>query len=190
MYQTLLAKLGRALDSAGIPYMVIGGQAVLLHGEPRLTRDIDITLGVDASELKRVRQAMEGIGLTPSVADVETFVRSTNVFPVSDPATGLRVDLIFSFTPYESEAIRRAVGVVFDDVTVRFASVEDLIIHKLVAGRARDIEDVAGLLARNPSLDEAYLTRWLASFREVVHRDLVGQLRTLMHRRDSAGRSR
>jgi len=26
--------------------MVIGGQAVLLYGEPRLTRDIDITLGI------------------------------------------------------------------------------------------------------------------------------------------------
>jgi len=25
--------------------MVIGGQAVLLYGEPRLTKDIDITLG-------------------------------------------------------------------------------------------------------------------------------------------------
>jgi hypothetical protein len=36
--------------------MVIGGQAVLLHGESRLTRDIDITLGVDASRLEKVRE--------------------------------------------------------------------------------------------------------------------------------------
>ncbi|MBM4162689.1 MAG: nucleotidyltransferase family protein, partial [Ignavibacteria bacterium] len=93
MYQTLLANVGRALESQAIPYMVIGGQAVLLHGEPRLTRDIDITLGVDASELKRVRAAMEGVGLTPAVTDVETFVRSTNVFPVSDAVSGVRVDL-------------------------------------------------------------------------------------------------
>ena len=180
MYQTLLAKLGRALDS----------EAVLLHGEPRLTRDIDITLGVDASELKRVRTVMERIGLTPSVADVEAFVRTTNVLPVSDPATAIRVDLIFSFTPYELEAIRRAVGVVFEDVTVRFASAEDLIIHKLVAGRARDIEDVAGLLARNPSLDETYLARWLASFRGVVHRDLVEEYNALKRQRDSSRESR
>jgi len=130
---------------------------------------------------------MEGISLTPSVADVEKFVRTTNVFPVSDSATGLRVNLIFSLTPYESEAIRRAVGVVFDNVTVRFAAVEDLIIHKLVAGRARDIEDVAGLLVRNPSLDEAYLTRWLASFRDVVHRNLVEEFRALKRHRNSAG---
>lgn len=156
--------------------MVIGGQAVLLHGQPRLTRDIDITLGVDSSRLQVVRAAVAGIHLTPTVSDVETFVRTSNVLPVFDSATGIRVDLIFSFTPYEAEAIRRAVGVTFGTVTVRFATVEDLVIHKLVAGRARDIEDVVGLLARHPSLDEPYVTRWLASFRDVVHRDLVAEL--------------
>ena len=33
--------------------MLIGGQAVLLYGEPRLTRDIDITLGVDVDKIRR-----------------------------------------------------------------------------------------------------------------------------------------
>jgi hypothetical protein len=173
MYQALLAKLARALDAAGIPYMVIGGQAVLLHGEPRLTRGIDITLGVDATRLKRVLAAVEGIGLAAVVADVEAFIRTTNVLPVSYPPSGLRVDLIFSFTPYELEAIRRAVAVIFDEVEVRFASAEDLIIHKLVAGRPRDIEDVSGVLARKLSLDDGYILRWLESFREIVNRDLV-----------------
>jgi hypothetical protein len=179
MYQTLLAKLGPALESGGIPYMVIGGQAVLLHGEPRLTRDIDITLGVDASHLEMVREIVERIGLTAVRTDVEAFVRATNVLPVADAASGVRVDLTFSFTPYESEAIKRGVRVAFGEATVKFASVEDLIIHKLVAGRARDIEDVAGVLARHPSLDEAYLVRWLGSFRDIVHRDLVGEFRAL-----------
>jgi len=179
MYQALLAKLARALGDAGIPYMIIGGQAVLLHGEPRLTRDIDVTLGVDAKAWERVRKAVGEIGLAPVVADVEDFVRTTNVLPVADSPTGVRVDLIFSFTPYESEAIRRGVTVLLQDTPVRFASAEDLIIHKLVAGRPRDIEDVSGVLARNPPLDEEYLVRWLGSFREIVNRDLVDQYRTL-----------
>jgi hypothetical protein len=41
MFEELLARLGSALDKHSIPYMIIGGQAVLLYGEPRLTRDID-----------------------------------------------------------------------------------------------------------------------------------------------------
>jgi hypothetical protein len=179
MYQTLLAKIASSLDLSGIPYMVIGGQAVLVHGEPRLTRDIDISLGVDSSHLARVQEAMARIGLTPLRLDVEAFVRDTNVLPVVEPASGIRVDLIFSFTPYESGAIRRAVGVVFGEATVRFASVEDLLIHKLVAGRPRDLEDAAGVLARNPPLDESYLLHWLTSFRDVVHRDLVAEYQKL-----------
>ena len=172
MFQELLIKLARALDDARIPYMVIGGQAVLIHGEPRLTRDIDVTLGVDASQLARVRTAIQTIGLRPVVEDAEDFVRKTNVFPLSAESTPIRIDLIFSFTPYEAEAIRRAVGIRFGDATVRFAAVEDLIIHKMVAGRPRDIEDVRGVLAREPVLDESYVRRWLSSFSEIVHRDL------------------
>ncbi len=185
MYQILLAKLARILDAARIPYMVIGGQAVLLHGEPRLTRDIDVTLGIDASEYKRVMDAITSVSLTASVEDVERFVRETNVLPLSDRATGLRVDLVFSFTPYEAEAIGRAVPVLLEGVQVRFASAEDLIIHKLVAGRPRDIEDVMGILARRPSLDELYLTRWLSLFRDVVHKDLVTEYTSLKNARNS-----
>ncbi len=34
--------------------MLIGGQAVLLHGRPRLTEDIDITVGADPGRLDEV----------------------------------------------------------------------------------------------------------------------------------------
>ena len=53
MFERLLSRLAAALDSAKIPYMIIGGQAVLLYGEPRLTKDIDITLGINDSDIDR-----------------------------------------------------------------------------------------------------------------------------------------
>ena len=40
MFERLLKRLARGLGQAGLQYMVIGGQAVLLYGEPRLTKDI------------------------------------------------------------------------------------------------------------------------------------------------------
>jgi hypothetical protein len=45
MFEQLLEAIARGLERLSIPYMLIGGQAVLLYGEPRLTCDIDITLG-------------------------------------------------------------------------------------------------------------------------------------------------
>ena len=43
-FEALIARVARALDQRAIPFMIIGGQAVLLHGEPRLTLDIDTKL--------------------------------------------------------------------------------------------------------------------------------------------------
>ncbi|MGH9222268.1 MAG: nucleotidyl transferase AbiEii/AbiGii toxin family protein, partial [Acidimicrobiales bacterium] len=42
-----LARLSQSLEAKDLPFMLIGGQAVLLHGQPRLTEDIDVTLGVE-----------------------------------------------------------------------------------------------------------------------------------------------
>ena len=46
MFRELLEKISLYLEKNGIEDMLIGGQAVLLYGEPRLTRDIDITLNL------------------------------------------------------------------------------------------------------------------------------------------------
>ncbi len=41
MFEEILSKIGASLNKHKLPYMIIGGQAVLLYGEPRLTRDIE-----------------------------------------------------------------------------------------------------------------------------------------------------
>jgi hypothetical protein len=41
MFEELLIRIAKALDNNYIPYMIVGGQAVLLYGEPRLTKDIE-----------------------------------------------------------------------------------------------------------------------------------------------------
>jgi hypothetical protein len=179
MFQNLLANLARTLDGADIPYMVIGGQAVLVHGDPRLTRDIDVMLGVDSTALPRVLALGKTIGLLPSVSDVEQFVQRTNVLPLSSAPDAIRVCLIFSSTHYEAGAIKRAASVQILDTPVIFATAEDLIIHKLVAGRPRDIEDVRGIVLRQKHLDQDYLEKWLPTFREVVGRDLLREFETI-----------
>jgi hypothetical protein len=61
MFEETLIKIANFLNHLSIPYMIIGGQAVLLYGEPRLTRDIDITLGIDIEKwLKEFDSALGG----------------------------------------------------------------------------------------------------------------------------------
>ncbi len=164
MFDETIARIGASLERAGIPYMIIGGQAVLLYGEPRLTRDIDITLGVNIDRLETLLAVAQQLSLKPLPEDTAAFVRQTMVLPTLDEATGIRVDFIFSFTPYESQAILRAKKVRILDQDVCFAAVEDLIIHKIFAGRPRDIEDVQAVILKNPALEIPYIEEWLKAF--------------------------
>jgi len=179
VFEALLKLLARELDRARIPYMVIGGQAVQLYGEPRMTRDIDLTLGLGSEGLDRVVEVCGRCGLKPLPATPAEFVRETMVLPALDERTGIRVDFIFSVTEYERQAIGRSRSVELDGVSVRFATVEDVVIHKLLAGRPRDLEDARGVVTKNSGLDRGYVERWLRAFDHTLDRDVSSTFRRL-----------
>ena len=171
MFEDLLVRIAQALKEGGLPYMIIGGQAVLLYGSPRMTKDIDITLGADIDELGKTVEISRRIGLDIIPDAFEAFVKETLVLPTKDRNTGIRVDFIFSFTPYERQAIERAKPVLLKGVEVKFASVEDVIIHKIFAGRPRDIEDVRSIILKNFDLDREYTMKWLKEFDRSMNSD-------------------
>jgi hypothetical protein len=180
VFEALLVLLARELERAGIPYMVIGGQAVQLYGEPRMTRDIDVTLGLGSEGLDRVVEVCDRCGLKPLPAAPADFVRETMVLPALDEQTGIRVDFVFSVTEYERQAIGRSRSVELGGVSVSFAAVEDVVIHKLVAGRARDLDDARSIVAKNQGLDRGYVERWLAAFDRTLDRDISSAFRRLI----------
>jgi predicted nucleotidyltransferase len=71
---------------------------------------------------------------------------------------------VFSFSDYEKRAIARAASVEIKGTLVRFATLEDVVVHKVVAGRPRDLEDVKSIILKNPGYDRAYVERWLQEF--------------------------
>jgi len=153
--------------------MLIGGQAVLLCGEPRLTKDIDITLGAGPEQLSDIVDMVKGLEWKVLVEAPETFVRETMVLPCLEPQMGIRVDFIFSASTYERQAMERVRRVPIGRAQVRFASIEDLIIHKIIAGRPRDLEDVKSVLIRNREVDITYVRRWLEQFEKTLSEPLV-----------------
>jgi predicted nucleotidyltransferase len=164
MFETLISRIAKELDRSGLPYMIIGGQAVLFYGTPRMTKDIDITLGIDTASLDLVVQAIKSIGIEIIPDDFRAFAERTCVLPTIEKESGLRIDFIFSFTPYERQAIERAKPVLLGETKVMFASVEDVIIHKVFAGRPRDLEDVRSVMIKNTDFDRDYVRKWLKDF--------------------------
>lgn len=160
--------------------MIIGGQAVLLYGEPRLTKDIDITLGVGADKYKIVIDVTSALNLKLLVDEPQSFVNQFMVLPVIDEESKIKIDFIFSFTLYENEAIKRAKKVKLEKVEVNFASLEDVVIHKIFAGRPRDLEDVKIILLKNKNYDDKYILKWLTEFDKTLSEDFTNRFKSIL----------
>jgi len=168
MFERLIKKIAINLDKDKIPYMIIGGQAVLLYGTPRLTRDIDITLGVDTDSFSSLEKLCLRMNLKILPKNPKNFVKDTKVLPCEENKLRIRVDFIFSFTLYERLAIERTKEVLMEGYPIKFASCEDVIIHKMLAGRAIDEEDIKNILLKNKNkLNLKYVKSWLSKFNKL-----------------------
>jgi len=182
MVEELIKKIAQKLDKDKIPYMVIGGQAVLVYGRPRLTQDIDITLGIDTDDFAIVEKMCKKLRLNILPEKPEDFAKQTRVLPAEEPKSKIRVDFIFSFSEYERQALERTRDVLIEDYPVRFASCEDVIIHKMVSGRAIDQEDVKSILIKNKnSIDLKYIRKWLSELSKIPeHKGILQRFNSLL----------
>ena len=70
-----LARLSHDLDERGIDYMVIGAVALLAHGYPRFTEDIDLVM--TAEGLQKFHEELVGLGYPPAFPGARKRLRST-----------------------------------------------------------------------------------------------------------------
>jgi hypothetical protein len=167
--ESALAHLTTALDRLGVPHMIIGGLAAALWGEPRATVDIDVTVWVEEADIPKTIASLAK-DLTPLTADPAAFIRDTRVLPLRGQG-GVRIDMIFGMLPFEEGAIRRAVRKKIAGVEVPVCTAEDLILHKIISDRARDLEDVEGILRRRFGvLDLPYVEPRIAELAALLDR--------------------
>jgi len=151
-----LTELAHILSLNKIPYMIIGGMANAVWGEPRATIDVDATIWLREEEIDRIVPVLSSY-FHPLVHDPSAFILETNVLPMKSK-DGVRVDLIFGRLPYEKEAIERSVEISIEGLPVRFCTPEDLILHKIISEREKDINDIRGIAAHCiKKLDLEYL---------------------------------
>jgi len=179
MFEKLLVSIARQFDRHRIPYIIIGGQAVLLYGEPRLTKDIDIVIGLNIDRVDEIVEIMREISMNPLPDDFRQFVKQTMVLPLIETKSGIRVDIIFSFSQFEQDALKRANIITIKNIEVRYASLEDLLVFKVFSGRPRDLEDARIILVKNKKADLKYIKKQLKtlSFEE---KDLVNDFNRVL----------
>jgi hypothetical protein len=129
---------------------------------------VDLLVAADAFEPGVLLSRLEAAGLRPKHADPFVSLGSLRVLQLTyaphDALLEMQVDLLLADSAYHRQALDRRINVVLPgaDLEIAVLGCEDLILHKLLAGRLIDAADVAALLSRNgPSLDRSYLEKWL-----------------------------
>ncbi len=154
----------RFLEEHKHRYAVIGGIALSQWGVIRATEDVDFKVLVPNTEYSPVRSALRAAfpkRARPHVPE--------NPFIVDVKINDVSVDFLLALPGYEELIIERAVQRDLDGQLVWVCSLEDLIIQKVVAGRAKDREDLEKLLrVHRGNLAEDYIKDWLSQFAEAL----------------------
>ncbi len=156
------------LEDNHVPYAVLGGLALQHWGEPRTTQDVDIVVLVPSDQEANLMQAILQ-RFQPRMAEALSFAKQYRMLLVRT-SSDVPVDIALGIPGYEERALERAAKVSFHGLPpINILSAEDLIIHKCVAGRPRDVEDVERVLLRQRAkLDLRYVRNWLRDFAAIV----------------------
>jgi len=159
----LLAALD-TLDAGRFDYLLYGGLAAALWGEPRYTEDVDLVLFVaERHAFKFLREASKhGFAVEEDLAVQQIQVSGWARLPLGDRKSPWHLDLTLGDNPFDKSALARRKEVGLFDRKVWVASPEDLLVYKLVSWRERDVLDVHAIVKRQKSLDLAYLKKWTA----------------------------
>lgn len=181
--RTALEAFARLTKAVGVRWYVFGAQAVALHGFPRATADLDVTVDLGDRRPEAFVKTLRAAGFTPRFTDPE-FVRTTRVIPCVHSATGLPIDIVLAGPGLEQLFLDAAEPHRLGRITVPVISVEHLIVTKMLAGRPKDLEDVRELLSRGrTAIDMARVDELLAALEQALGQtDLRPRLRALRTR--------
>lgn len=143
----LLADLARVFDRLSVKWYVFGAQAVLIWGRPRMTTDVDVTVCLGRVHPEQLLTELRLAAFEPRVSATPAFIEQTRVLPVLHTPSRLPVDVVLAGPGLEEAFASRAAVVEICGAPIPVISPADLLVTKVLAGRAKDIEDIRGVLA-------------------------------------------
>ena len=149
----------RALDQAGVPFIVVGGLAVVAHGYGRQTQDLDIVIRLHPEPVRSAFRALETLGYRPRIPVTaegfanqqqrERWIEDKGMTVLNCRSEQHRDTplAVFVTEPVDfSEEYRLAmVEEIAPGALVRILRLESLVRLKREAGRPQDLADIAEL---------------------------------------------
>ena len=188
----VVAKLARVFDSLGVRYVVGGSLASSVYGIPRATQDVDLVADLTPAHVDTVTSALAG-DFYIDAAMVRDAIQRRASFTVIHLATMFKADVfILKEDSWSRGQMARARTERLDSpdgqLTIRFASPEDTVLHKLIWFKLgnqvsdRQWQDIVGVLkVQGAALDDEYLGHWapILDVQELLLRAREAQRRSL-----------
>ena len=152
-----LREVQTLLDRHDVKWAVFGAAAANVYRtEARTTFDVGLLVSLSPEVMGHVAEAAEAAGWAVKYRHPDgTMLR------IEHPDLGA-ADLVAVEVEYQRTALQRAhQETLAGGVNARVLSVEDVVIHKLIANRLQDDADIASILDANPDLDHVYLDHWM-----------------------------
>lgn len=138
-----------ALQKAKIPYAIVGGYAVALHGVPRGTFDVDFVIHWSLENLKKTECVLKELGLISRIP-----INAENLFLFKDEYIQNRNLIAWNF--YDPVKVSHQVDIIItynlemartktistQGGKVKVLALKDLIAMKRDSGRPQDLEDI------------------------------------------------
>ena len=133
----------KLLRAEAVEYLLVGGWAVIYHGYPRPTKDLDIWIAVNNDNAERVRRVFRKYGFDKAppaqmLLEEQRILRigtQPNVIEIMTSASGVRF----------AECYRDRIEVEMDGEAVNLINLRNLRINKLASGRLKDLADLEEL---------------------------------------------
>jgi hypothetical protein len=141
-----LASIAEIFDGLGIAWTLVGALAANQYrATPRFTTDLDALAEHDDRLVDRLRTAGYDVDVVADEGERPHLLRCHR-----GPES---IDILLPTIEYQQTALARARDHVL--------SPEDVIIHKLIAWRLRDRDDIRSILEAGVPLDHDYLSQWI-----------------------------
>ena len=132
------------LNANAVEYLVVGGYALMAHGHPRYTGDIDFWVDPTRANIASLLTALGQFGFASVDLKEEDFLVEQAVIQLGFPPA--RIDLMVSVSGVEfASAYKSRLEVDLDGTRINVINRDDFIRNKRATGRPKDFIDLKEL---------------------------------------------
>ncbi|HEY5839162.1 MAG TPA: hypothetical protein VIT19_09010 [Pyrinomonadaceae bacterium] len=138
----------RLLRARGVEYLVVGGWAVIYHGYPRATDDLDIWIAISPTNAERIVNVFREFGFDVPELSADLFLKDDSLIRIGVEPVRIEVMTSISGVNFE-ECYSRRLETELNEEPVSLIDLRHLRQNKKASGRLKDLSDLENLPPAN-----------------------------------------